>query len=181
MAPGSRAPARLAPDASSAAVPAAAPDAAGAATSGRSVLLHVEGMHCGHCTAAVERALQDVPGVDHASVDLESKLATVQGDARPDALVKAVDAIGKKAKLLEETVLRVDGMMCGHWCDLRDSNAGSRGAHGTPRVPSPDPPRAQHRLRRARPSRRCWRRRRHCRPGEQDGHCPRQRARRSAD
>lgn len=43
--------------------------------------LTIEGMSCGHCSAAVEKALHGVPGVTNATVDLETKTATVQMDA----------------------------------------------------------------------------------------------------
>ena len=67
-------------------------------------------------TASVERALRAVPEVEEVSVDLESKLATVTGRAEASVLVAAVVATGKIAEEVPETVLRVEGMMCGHWC-----------------------------------------------------------------
>lgn len=54
------------------------------------VQLQVTGMSCGHCVAAVTRALKAVPGTQDAQVDLASGRATVQGSAAPEALVKAV-------------------------------------------------------------------------------------------
>ncbi|OYV39283.1 MAG: heavy metal transport/detoxification protein [Thiomonas sp. 20-64-5] len=54
------------------------------------VQLQVTGMTCGHCVAAVTRALKSVPGTQDAQVDLTSGRATVQGSATPEALVKAV-------------------------------------------------------------------------------------------
>ena len=84
-------------------------------------VLLVEGMSCGHCTASVERALLEVPGVITCSVDLESKLARVGGDAATENIVAAVVAIGKLAELVPVTVLRVEGMMCGHCTSSVDS------------------------------------------------------------
>ena len=52
--------------------------------------LHITGMSCGHCVAAVTQALKAVPGTQDAQVDLASGRATVQGSAPPEALVKAV-------------------------------------------------------------------------------------------
>lgn len=52
--------------------------------------LDVQGMTCGHCSAAVKRALEAVPGVSNATVDLSAGSATVDGDAPVDALVKAI-------------------------------------------------------------------------------------------
>ena len=41
-------------------------------------VIHIEGMHCGHCTAAVEKALRALPGVEFAEADLEKKEARVK-------------------------------------------------------------------------------------------------------
>lgn len=59
--------------------------------------LDVQGMTCGHCSAAVKRALEAVPGVESASVDLEAGSATVAGSAPVDALLKAVADEGYSA------------------------------------------------------------------------------------
>lgn len=59
--------------------------------------LDVQGMTCGHCSAAVKRALEAVPGVESASVDLEAGSATVTGSAPVDALLKAVADEGYSA------------------------------------------------------------------------------------
>lgn len=58
--------------------------------------LAVEGMNCGHCTSAVEKALRAVPGVRDVSVELASKTATVEIDASvsDEALQKAVTDAG---------------------------------------------------------------------------------------
>ena len=57
----------------------------------QTVVLKIEGMTCNHCKMAVEKALQTVPGVDEAVVDLEKKQATVIGSAKREAMVKAVE------------------------------------------------------------------------------------------
>jgi len=59
--------------------------------------LDVHGMTCGHCTAAVQRALEAVPGVESASVDLDAGTATVAGNAPVAALIEAVNAEGYAA------------------------------------------------------------------------------------
>nr|WP_144352911.1 cation transporter [Sporomusa termitida] len=51
-------------------------------------------MSCGHCKMSVEKALQAVPGVISASVDLAKKEALVTGTADRAALVKAVEDTG---------------------------------------------------------------------------------------
>lgn len=58
--------------------------------------LKVEGMTCGHCKAAVEKALKSVEGVENAVVDLESKSAnvTLTKEVNDDVLKKAVEDAG---------------------------------------------------------------------------------------
>jgi Cu+-exporting ATPase len=53
--------------------------------------MHIEGMSCGHCTAAVAQALNAIAGVT-ATVDLAAKTATIElSQEVPDAdLIKAV-------------------------------------------------------------------------------------------
>lgn len=63
--------------------------------------LTVTGMTCDHCQAAVTRALNSVPGVVEVSVDLSGGLARVRGEAEPQALLSAVEAVGYRAALQE--------------------------------------------------------------------------------
>ena len=58
------------------------------------IVIGVDGMMCGHCTAAVEKACKGVPGVLAASADLEKKQVTVRGEAELQALEKAVEEAG---------------------------------------------------------------------------------------
>ena len=58
------------------------------------ITLKIEGMTCGHCQAAVEKALKTVTGVTNATVDLAKKEATVLGSADTDELIKAVEEEG---------------------------------------------------------------------------------------
>jgi copper chaperone len=63
--------------------------------------LKVTGMTCGHCEAAVRKALEQVPGVTAVStVDREKELAVVEGDASVEALIEAVKAEGYQASAL---------------------------------------------------------------------------------
>lgn len=55
---------------------------------------HIEGMNCNHCRMAAEKAIQAVPGVVSASVDLQKKEAYVEGAASPEAICKAVEEVG---------------------------------------------------------------------------------------
>ena len=88
--------------------------------------LAVTGMSCKHCQAHVKEALEKVPGVASAEVDLEGAKACVKADdsVTADSLVKAVEAAGYGASPLEgKTVtLPVKGMMCGH-CQARVKKA----------------------------------------------------------
>ena len=54
-------------------------------------VIHIEGMHCGHCTAAVEKALRALPGVESAVADLEKKEARAKAAAGvSDVMLSAV-------------------------------------------------------------------------------------------
>lgn len=55
--------------------------------------LTIDGMMCQHCVAHVSKALNSLPGVT-ASVDLDTKTATVSGTASDEALKKAVEEAG---------------------------------------------------------------------------------------
>jgi copper chaperone len=61
--------------------------------------IKVTGMTCGHCVAAVTKALQNVPGVQAADVSLEKAQAVVKGSADAQALIKAVKEEGYEAAL----------------------------------------------------------------------------------
>ena len=59
-------------------------------------VLKVEGMTCGHCVAAVEKAVMDLNGVSEVKVNLEQKEVKVVYDAD----LVTVDAI--KNAIIEE-------------------------------------------------------------------------------
>ena len=63
------------------------------------IVIGVEGMMCGHCTAAVEKACKDVPGVVAASANLEKKQVTVRGDVDVSALHHAIREAGYPTKM----------------------------------------------------------------------------------
>lgn len=54
----------------------------------RTVTLRVQNMTCGTCPIVVRKALERVPGVSRATVDLDKKTATVTFD--PDRVAPAV-------------------------------------------------------------------------------------------
>jgi copper chaperone len=65
-----------------------------------SIELNVTGMTCGHCKAAVEKALQNVSGVNTTQVDLASGKVSVEGEqVNTDALIAAVIEEGYSAQL----------------------------------------------------------------------------------
>ena len=66
--------------------------------------IEISGMTCGHCVAAVERALRGETGVQEARVDLNSASAQVsfdEGQIGSDALVRAVEGQGYTAKVAD--------------------------------------------------------------------------------
>lgn len=54
------------------------------------LVVGVSGMQCGHCTAAVERALAALPGVTAVRVDLEAGEAAIDGAPELDQVLGAI-------------------------------------------------------------------------------------------
>ncbi|NLE37574.1 MAG: cation-translocating P-type ATPase [Pirellulaceae bacterium] len=70
------------------------------------ITLDVLGMHCASCSARVEKALRDVPGVVAANVNLATSRASVQVDSeRVDAnrLVEAIEKAGYGAAVVSDS------------------------------------------------------------------------------
>ncbi|SFC77327.1 heavy metal translocating P-type ATPase [Massilia yuzhufengensis] len=67
----------------------------------QTIELSVEGMTCASCVGRVERALNAVPGVSQATVNLATERATVRGVAATEALLAAIGKAGYEAKLLD--------------------------------------------------------------------------------
>ena len=59
------------------------------------VTLHIEGMTCGHCLNAVNRALATQPGTSIESVQMGR--AVVETSLAPEALVAAIEDAGYRA------------------------------------------------------------------------------------
>lgn len=59
-------------------------------------IIAIEGMSCNHCKMHVENALNGLPGVTSAVVDLKAKNATVKADesVTDEALKNAVEEAG---------------------------------------------------------------------------------------
>ena len=61
------------------------------------VRLSISGMSCAGCVSRVEKALQGVPGVSSATVNLAERTATVDGDVDARILIENVEATGYEA------------------------------------------------------------------------------------
>jgi copper chaperone CopZ len=64
-----------------------------------STKIKVTGMTCMHCVGAVQRALEQLPGVERAQVSLEQGEALVSGSADGEAMVAAIKAEGYGAEM----------------------------------------------------------------------------------
>jgi copper chaperone len=64
------------------------------------VALRITGMTCGHCVAAVTKALQSVPGVESVEVNLEKGQGLIKGQAEAAQLIKAVESEGYEAETM---------------------------------------------------------------------------------
>ncbi len=62
--------------------------------------LRITGMTCGHCVAAVTKALRSVAGVDSVEVSLEKGQGLVKGHADVAQLIKAVEKEGYEVKTM---------------------------------------------------------------------------------
>lgn len=68
--------------------------------------LLLNGMSCASCVIRVQDALQNVPGVTQARVNLAERTALVMGSASADQLVKAVEKAGYGAEAIEDDAKR---------------------------------------------------------------------------
>ena len=58
----------------------------------------VPAMHCGHCTAAVEREISRLDGVTGVVANLETKQVIVRGEQLDDGAIRAaIDEAGYEA------------------------------------------------------------------------------------
>lgn len=53
----------------------------------------VEGMTCGHCKSAVEKAVRGLPGILSAEVDLAAKTLQVEFDSHKSSLAQIKQAV----------------------------------------------------------------------------------------
>ena len=66
------------------------------------VHLAVTGATCASCVNTIEKALQSVPGVTHAHMNLADNTATATGVSDPQALIKAIESSGYGASVIED-------------------------------------------------------------------------------
>jgi heavy metal translocating P-type ATPase len=79
----------------------------------RIIDIGVEGMSCASCVARIERAVEAVPGVRDASVNLATARARVRADSAAgiESILSAVQAAGYEPRI-EVVSLAVEGMTC---------------------------------------------------------------------
>lgn len=63
------------------------------------ITLTLSGLHCGNCVKSVEKALNEVPGVEKVSVTLSPQQAIVEGKVEAQTLIDAIDEIGFEAAI----------------------------------------------------------------------------------
>lgn len=56
--------------------------------------LKVSGMSCGHCAQTVTKAVEALPSVERALVDLKEGLVTIEGDAEESTVRQAIENAG---------------------------------------------------------------------------------------
>lgn len=63
--------------------------------------LLIDGAKCASCVSKIETALQKVPGVQSASMNLAQRSASIDGSAAPEDLVCAIEQAGYKATVVQ--------------------------------------------------------------------------------
>ncbi|WP_127958936.1 copper-exporting P-type ATPase CopA [Serratia microhaemolytica] len=85
---------------------AAASDISSVAAEEQSHWLLLSGMSCASCVSKVQAALQHVPGVTLAQVNLAERSAMVVGKVAATALITAVEQAGYGAEIIEDEAVR---------------------------------------------------------------------------
>ena len=62
--------------------------------------LSVPDMSCGHCKASVEAALSALSDAGTITVDLPARRVVLSGDAAPQGVLAALDAVGFPAQVV---------------------------------------------------------------------------------
>lgn len=68
--------------------------------------LLINGMSCASCVSRVQTALQKVPGVSQARVNLAERSALIMGSASAESLIQAVERAGYGAEAIEDDAKR---------------------------------------------------------------------------
>ena len=63
------------------------------------ITLTLSGLHCGNCVKSVEKALNEVPGVEKVTVTLSPQQAIVEGEVEAQTLIDTIDEIGFEAAI----------------------------------------------------------------------------------
>jgi len=63
--------------------------------------LIIEGAGCASCVGKIEKALTNVAGVEHAEMNFAARTVLVNGNAKTEALIKAVEQAGYNAKVMD--------------------------------------------------------------------------------
>lgn len=71
-----------------------------------SIQLLLSGMSCASCVSKVQNALQSVPGVEQARVNLAERSALITGSAASQALIAAVEKAGYGAEMIQDETER---------------------------------------------------------------------------
>ena len=64
---------------------------------------NVTGMSCAACSARVEKAVSELEGVTSCSVSLLTNSMGVEGDAKPEEIISAVEKAGYGASVKNES------------------------------------------------------------------------------
>ena len=62
-----------------------------------STTLKIEGMHCASCQKPIEKALRETAGVTDVSVNLASRVVSIESSASNEDLIAAVSSAGFEA------------------------------------------------------------------------------------
>ena len=81
----------------------------------------IDGMTCASCSARVEKALQKLPGVTDATVNLATETATVSGNVDAAAILAAIEKAGYSVPT-DTFTLDISGMTCAS-CSARVEKA----------------------------------------------------------
>ncbi|WP_062267634.1 heavy metal translocating P-type ATPase [Endozoicomonas arenosclerae] len=79
------------------------------------IQLTLSGVNCAGCVGKIEKALKGVNGVEEASVNFADKTATIEGHAKADSLISAVESVGFGAQLIpsdSDKQFSTPGMNC---------------------------------------------------------------------